>query len=97
MNESRFLFVLDMIVLNLLIFTRVVTLDNGCGGCFIYFAAVSIYITCTCFQLNVHVGNISLVDQFEWDMSESDNSPEEFATKLCAELGWYQSCLSLMF
>ena len=49
------------------------------------------------FQLNVHVGNISLVDQFEWDMSEIDNSPEEFATKLCAELGGYQSRLSLMF
>ena len=39
------------------------------------------------FQLNVHVGNISLVDQFEWDMSEKGNSPEEFATKLCGELG----------
>ncbi|XP_013380406.1 SWI/SNF-related matrix-associated actin-dependent regulator of chromatin subfamily B member 1 [Lingula anatina] len=38
-------------------------------------------------KLNIHVGNISLVDQFEWDMSEKDNSPEEFATKLCAELG----------
>lgn len=39
------------------------------------------------FQLNIHVGNISLVDQFEWDMSEPENSPEEFANKLCAELG----------
>lgn len=39
------------------------------------------------FQLNIHVGNISLADQFEWDMSEKENSPEEFATKLCAELG----------
>lgn len=38
-------------------------------------------------KLNIHVGNISLVDQFEWDMSEPDNSPEEFATKLCSELG----------
>ncbi|XP_071178408.1 SWI/SNF-related matrix-associated actin-dependent regulator of chromatin subfamily B member 1-A-like isoform X4 [Mytilus galloprovincialis] len=38
-------------------------------------------------KLNIHVGNISLVDQFEWDMSEPDNSPEEFANKLCAELG----------
>lgn len=38
-------------------------------------------------KLNVHVGNVSLVDQFEWDMSEPENSPEEFATKLCAELG----------
>lgn len=38
-------------------------------------------------QLNIHVGNISLVDQFEWDMSEPDNSPEKFAQKLCQELG----------
>lgn len=38
-------------------------------------------------KLNIHVGNISLVDQFEWDMSEPDNYPEEFATKLCSELG----------
>lgn len=45
----------------------------------------------TCFfpylQLNIHVGNISLVDQFEWDMSEKENSPEKFALKLCSELG----------
>ncbi|XP_060072731.1 SWI/SNF-related matrix-associated actin-dependent regulator of chromatin subfamily B member 1-like isoform X1 [Ylistrum balloti] len=38
-------------------------------------------------KLNIHVGNISLVDQFEWDMSEPENSPEEFSMKLCAELG----------
>ena len=38
-------------------------------------------------KLNIHVGNISLVDQFEWDMSEKENSPEEFALRLCAELG----------
>lgn len=38
-------------------------------------------------QLNIHVGNISLVDQFEWDMSEKDNNPESFALKLCSELG----------
>ena len=38
-------------------------------------------------QLNIHVGNISLMDQFEWDISEPDNSPEEFAVKLCGELG----------
>ena len=30
---------------------------------------------------------MSLVDQFEWDMAEKKNSPEEFAEKLCAELG----------
>lgn len=38
-------------------------------------------------KLNIHVGNTSLVDQVEWDMSEKDNNPEEFAIKLCAELG----------
>ncbi|XP_078087575.1 SWI/SNF-related matrix-associated actin-dependent regulator of chromatin subfamily B member 1-like isoform X2 [Mustelus asterias] len=38
-------------------------------------------------KLNTHVGNILLVDQFEWDMSERDNSPEKFALKLCSELG----------
>lgn len=38
-------------------------------------------------KLNIHVGNISLVDQFEWDMSEKENSPENFALKLCSELG----------
>ncbi|WAR03151.1 SNF5-like protein [Mya arenaria] len=37
-------------------------------------------------KLNIHVGNISLMDQFEWDISEPDNSPEEFSTRLCAEL-----------
>lgn len=47
----------------------------------------SVLINSVLFQLNIHVGNISLVDQFEWDMSEVDNSPEEFAIKLCAELG----------
>lgn len=38
-------------------------------------------------RLNIHVGNISLVDQFEWDLSEADSTPEEFTKKLCAELG----------
>ncbi|VEL14770.1 unnamed protein product [Protopolystoma xenopodis] len=38
-------------------------------------------------RLNVHVGNILLMDQFEWDLSEPSNSPEEFAKRLCAELG----------
>ncbi|KAI8442398.1 hypothetical protein MSG28_005914 [Choristoneura fumiferana] len=38
-------------------------------------------------KLNIHVGNTSLVDQVEWDMSEKENNPEAFAMKLCAELG----------
>jgi len=37
-------------------------------------------------KLNIHVGNISLVDQFEWDLADEMNSPEEFAKKLCADL-----------
>ncbi|XP_053651049.1 SWI/SNF-related matrix-associated actin-dependent regulator of chromatin subfamily B member 1-A isoform X1 [Cherax quadricarinatus] len=38
-------------------------------------------------KLNIHVGNISLNDQFEWDMASPENTPEDFATKLCSELG----------
>jgi SWI/SNF-related matrix-associated actin-dependent regulator of chromatin subfamily B protein 1 len=38
-------------------------------------------------QLNVHVGNISLVDQIEWDLSDKQNSPEQFALSLCSDLG----------
>ncbi|XP_021707148.1 SWI/SNF-related matrix-associated actin-dependent regulator of chromatin subfamily B member 1 [Aedes aegypti] len=38
-------------------------------------------------KLNIHVGNTSLVDQVEWDMAQKDNNPEDFAIKLCAELG----------
>ncbi|CAF2342316.1 unnamed protein product [Rotaria sp. Silwood2] len=38
-------------------------------------------------KLNIQVGNVSLVDQFEWDMSDQQNSPEEFARVLAAELG----------
>ena len=33
------------------------------------------------------MGNTSLVDQFEWDLSCPDNSPEDFARILCQELG----------
>lgn len=50
-------------------------------------AVTEIHLSCCGFQLNIHVGNISLVDQFEWDMSERENSPEKFALKLCSELG----------
>lgn len=38
-------------------------------------------------KLNIHVGNTSLVDQIEWDMSDKNNSPEELAVQLCADLG----------
>lgn len=38
-------------------------------------------------KLNIHVGNQSLVDQFEWDISDPNNNPEEVAMKLCSDLG----------
>jgi len=38
-------------------------------------------------KLNIHIGNVSLNDQFEWDLAEKENSPEDFAHKLCMELG----------
>ena len=43
------------------------------------------------------MGNISLVDQFEWDMSEADNSPEDFAQTLCSELGRLHHIESYMY
>jgi len=38
-------------------------------------------------KLNIHIGNISLVDQFEWDLADEKNNPEEFSKKLCGDLG----------
>jgi len=38
-------------------------------------------------KLNLHVGNVSLQDQFEWDISEPLNDPELFAQSLCTDLG----------
>ncbi|CAL4239745.1 unnamed protein product [Meganyctiphanes norvegica] len=38
-------------------------------------------------KLNIHIGNMSLCDQFEWDLSNPENSPEDFANCLCRELG----------
>jgi SWI/SNF-related matrix-associated actin-dependent regulator of chromatin subfamily B member 1 len=35
----------------------------------------------------VRIDNICLKDRFEWDISETDNSPEDFAELLCNELG----------
>ncbi|KAK9456559.1 hypothetical protein V1511DRAFT_494666 [Dipodascopsis uninucleata] len=37
-------------------------------------------------KLDITVGQHNLVDQFEWDMNDPQNSPEEFASKLCEEL-----------
>jgi SWI/SNF-related matrix-associated actin-dependent regulator of chromatin subfamily B protein 1 len=38
-------------------------------------------------QINVRIGNIVLRDQFEWDINNPHNSPEDFAESLCQDLG----------
>jgi len=35
----------------------------------------------------VRIGRITVKDQFEWDINNPDNSPEDFAECLCADLG----------
>ncbi|CAD6601080.1 XXYS1_4_G0019050.mRNA.1.CDS.1 [Saccharomyces cerevisiae] len=37
-------------------------------------------------KLDIVVGQNQLIDQFEWDISNSDNCPEEFAESMCQEL-----------
>jgi SWI/SNF-related matrix-associated actin-dependent regulator of chromatin subfamily B member 1 len=38
-------------------------------------------------KLNVRINNIIIRDQFEWDINNPRNSPEDFAESLCADLG----------
>ncbi|KAG8730074.1 SWI/SNF chromatin-remodeling complex subunit [Ceratobasidium sp. 428] len=38
-------------------------------------------------KLDVIVGTMNLTDQFEWDINNPDNSPEEFAEVYCRDLG----------
>ena len=38
-------------------------------------------------EIDARVSNICLKDKFEWDISNSENSPEDFAMTLCNELG----------
>ncbi|KAE9553528.1 hypothetical protein FO519_003277 [Halicephalobus sp. NKZ332] len=48
-------------------------------------------------KLHIHVGNESLTDQFEWDMSNKELSPEQFATSLCKDLsvgGEFQAAIA---
>jgi hypothetical protein len=33
------------------------------------------------------VGHKALIDQFEWDINCTENSPEQFAEVLCSDLG----------
>ncbi|KAH9200353.1 hypothetical protein LQ764DRAFT_234813 [Zygosaccharomyces rouxii] len=37
-------------------------------------------------KLDIVVGQNQLIDQFEWDISNTENSPEEFAECMCQEL-----------
>jgi SWI/SNF-related matrix-associated actin-dependent regulator of chromatin subfamily B protein 1 len=37
-------------------------------------------------KLNITIGHITLVDQFEWDINNSLNSPEEFARQMSLDL-----------
>ena len=37
-------------------------------------------------KLNVRLGNVLLRDQFEWDVNNPHNSPEDFANSLVADL-----------
>lgn len=41
----------------------------------------------TVLNLHVTVGNQTLMDRIEWDMTEPDNDPELFASQLCSDLG----------
>ena len=38
-------------------------------------------------ELNLIVGNYIITDQFDWDINNPDNSPEDFADVICVDLG----------
>jgi SWI/SNF-related matrix-associated actin-dependent regulator of chromatin subfamily B protein 1 len=38
-------------------------------------------------KLDIRLGDMVLTDQFEWDINNQHNSPEEFSKNLCADLG----------
>lgn len=38
-------------------------------------------------KLDIRIGDMVLTDQFEWDINNRKNSPEEFAKNICADLG----------
>jgi SWI/SNF-related matrix-associated actin-dependent regulator of chromatin subfamily B protein 1 len=38
-------------------------------------------------KLHFRIGNIIIDDQFDWDINNPDNSPEDFAEAICADLG----------
>ena len=38
-------------------------------------------------SVNVRIGRVVYKDKFEWDINNPDNSPEDFAECVCADLG----------
>jgi len=38
-------------------------------------------------KLNLRLGNVIINDQFDWDINNPDNSPEDFAETICADMG----------
>ena len=37
-------------------------------------------------KLDLRIGDIVVIDQFEWDINNPKNKPEDFAASLCADL-----------
>lgn len=38
-------------------------------------------------HINVRIGRVVYKDKFEWDINNPDNSPEDFAECVCADVG----------
>lgn len=38
-------------------------------------------------SINCRIGNVIITDQFEWDINNPDNSPEDFAAVIVTDLG----------
>ncbi len=38
-------------------------------------------------KLDIRIGDIVVNDQFEWDINNNNNDPEDFSINLCADLG----------
>lgn len=47
-------------------------------------------------KLDITIANNQLVDQFEWDLTNTDNNPEEFASVMVAELSLSTEFVSLI-
>lgn len=38
-------------------------------------------------DINIRINDMNFRDKFQWDINDPNNSPEEFAWNLCAEMG----------